>query len=260
MPSLEMNGQEYRRAATHQREWGLSLIDSLMFGGDERVLDLGCGDGIVTGHLADRVPGGYVLGIDNSQSLIDAATPLVKPNLRFRLMNIEAMAFRAAFDVIFSNATLHWIHDHARLLNACYAALRPNGVIHFGFAAHGNCATFEAVVKRIIERRQYREFFDRSWTWPWFTPTANQYESLLRGTAFRDIRVIEDVADRLFPDKDAMIRWIRQPAIVPFVTRLPSSCRDAFTEAVVREIVDLTERPDGTCFEQFRRLHLAARK
>jgi trans-aconitate 2-methyltransferase len=85
----EFDGERYAQASAHQREWGARIIAELGLRGDERVLDLGCGDGGLTARLADLVPGGEVLGIDASRGMIEAAQPKARGNLRFRCMDID---------------------------------------------------------------------------------------------------------------------------------------------------------------------------
>ena len=92
--------------------------------GNEEILDLGCGDGSLTEQLAQLVPNGSVLGIDASNGMITTAQKRVKQNLVFMKMDINMIDFQNKFDVIFSNATLHWIKDHKRLLKNAFIALK----------------------------------------------------------------------------------------------------------------------------------------
>ena len=66
----EFNGRKYEKASTHQKEWGAKLIAELELRGRERVLDLGCGDGVLTVQITDLVPRGEVVGIDASRGMI----------------------------------------------------------------------------------------------------------------------------------------------------------------------------------------------
>ncbi len=63
----EFNGEKYERASAHQKEWGAKLISELRLKGNERVLDLGCGDGVNAALIAEVVPKGEVVGIDASK-------------------------------------------------------------------------------------------------------------------------------------------------------------------------------------------------
>ena len=114
---LDFDGEKYKQASSQQKAWGKTLLSELELQGDERILDLGCGDGALTAGLAELVPDGSALGIDASESMIKTArADHVATNLSFELQNIDAIGFESQFDVIFSNATLHWVKDHRKLL------------------------------------------------------------------------------------------------------------------------------------------------
>ena len=136
--SHEFDGKKYEKASTHQKEWGAKLVSELSLKGNERVLDLGWGDGVNTALIAELLPNGEVVGIDASKGMIDAAKPKEKDNLRFILMDIDAIEFENEFDVIYSNAALHWVKDHHRLLKNVHKALRIGGRLRFNFAGDGN--------------------------------------------------------------------------------------------------------------------------
>lgn len=124
MDTFEFDGNKYKSASKHQKEWGHDLISELSFKGNESVLDLGCGDGILTEQLSFFVPYGKVLGIDASNNMIETAKTINRSNLQFTQMNINEINFENEFDLIFSNAALHWIKDHKRLLKNAYKAAK----------------------------------------------------------------------------------------------------------------------------------------
>jgi trans-aconitate methyltransferase len=257
--AYEFDADAYERASAHQKEWGLRLIGELDLRGDERVLDLGCGDGRLTAELARLVAQGSVLGIDASDTMIEAARRRACANLRFEVKDIDTLDWANEFDVVFSNATLHWIKDHARLLHSVFRALRAGGAIRFNFAGDGNCSHFFKVIRRAMALPGYRAYFD-DFDWPWFMPTAPEYETLLRQSDFSDFKVWEQNADRFFQDAEAMIRWIDQPSLVPFLECIAENDRQRFRAFVVERMIDETRQADGRCFETFRRINVWARK
>ncbi len=218
MGHFEFDGDKYKKASRHQKEWGSRLIADLSLKGDESILDLGCGDGVLTEQLARLVPKGRVSGLDASSGMIATAETLAGDNLRFFCKNIDDMDFVDEFDIIFSNATLHWVHDHERLLNNCYRALKPGGIIQWNFAAAGTCETFNVIAKAVMRESDYRDYFT-DFVWPWFMPTVEAYEKLLADFDFVSATVDYENADRYFADCDEMIRWIDQPSLVPFLAR-----------------------------------------
>ena len=255
--SYEFDGKRYEQASAHQKEWGSKVIAELDLRGDESVLDLGCGDGVLTSRIAERLPDGRVLGIDASKGMIAAAMPKATRRLEFRLMNIDDLDFEEEFDIVFSNATLHWVKDHRKLLCNVRRALRSGGQVRFDFAGDGNCINFFEVIREAMALDPFAAAFE-GFEWPWYMPTVEAYAALAEESGLRNVMVWGGIADRFFPDKEAIIRWIDQPSIVPLLPRLPENQRRPFRDFVVERMVERTLQPDGTCFETFRRINLSA--
>jgi len=253
----EFDGKKYEQASSHQKEWGRKLIAELGLKGSEHVLDLGCGDGGLTAQVADLLPDGEVAGIDASQGMIDAALPKAKENLRFLLMDIDDLAFVNEFDIIYSNATLHWVKDHRKLLRNVRRALRSGGLVRFNFAGDGNCRSFFNVIQAAMAHERFAEHFT-DFDWPWYMPSVDEYTALCDSSGLRNVKVWGENADRYFPNKETMIRWVDQPSLVPLLPYLPKEQRILFRDYVVLRMIEETLQDDGTCFETFRRINLSA--
>ncbi len=95
MCTHEFDGRKYRKASKHQKEWGLKIIISefKFRGRDESILDLGCGNGVLTGQLSVLVPGGRIVGIDASEGMIKTAKELETGRLSFINMDIDSISF-----------------------------------------------------------------------------------------------------------------------------------------------------------------------
>jgi trans-aconitate methyltransferase len=260
MVETRFDGEQYAKASTHQKLWGSQLIAELALRGDERILDLGCGDGVLTAALAERVPRGEVVGIDAAPSMLDKARKTFGhvENLRFERMAMEDLDFHDEFDVVFSNAAMHWVHDHARLLAAIRRALRPGGLVRLNFGGEGNCATLNRVLQDAMAESRFAPFF-ADFVWPWFMPGVEAYRETMAAAGFAESRVWSENADRFFPDAEVMIRWIDQPCLVPFLPCLPEADRPAFRDAVIENMIAACRQEDGRCFETFTRLNVLAR-
>ena len=257
--AYEFDGKEYEKASAHQKEWGAKLIAELDLRGHERVLDLGCGDGALTAEIAKLLPEGEAVGIDASKGMIDAARPKEEKNLRFILMDINDLCLVEEFDAVFSNATLHWVKDHRRLYENVSRSLRPGGRIRFNFGGDGNCSRFFKVMREVISGSPFRGHF-ASFVWPWYMPAVDEYSALVAFSGLFSARVWGENADWYFPDEEALIRWVEQPSLVPFLALVPEGDREAFRELVVRRMIEETREGDGRCFETFRRINVYGTK
>ncbi|HJW65587.1 MAG TPA: class I SAM-dependent methyltransferase [Candidatus Bathyarchaeia archaeon] len=120
-PQLSMNGQK-----SSSRN---------LASGREALLDIGCGDSKITAQLASSLPGGCVVGIDNSEGMVDLARrnfpQTAYPNLHFQRMNVQSLDFQDQFDRVFSNAALHWVIDQRPVLKGVQRSLKAGGSLLF---------------------------------------------------------------------------------------------------------------------------------
>lgn len=95
-----------------------------------RIVDLGCGPGTLTAHLAARWPDAHVTGLDNSPEMIAEAAPRTDPgHLEFALADIADWTPTAPVDLIIANAALHWVPGHLTQLPAWTDALARGGTL-----------------------------------------------------------------------------------------------------------------------------------
>src|SRR5262249_52938870 len=93
-----------------------------------RVIDLGCGTGELTAMLPERLPAARAEGADSSAAL-RAALPRVHERLTFRRADIREIEDFSAYDLVFSNAALHWVPDNEGLLTRVFTQLRPGAQV-----------------------------------------------------------------------------------------------------------------------------------
>lgn len=259
METFEFDGEKYKQSSKHQKEWGRELLSQLSLRGNETILDMGCGDGILTEQLSELVPKGKVIGIDASVGMIETAKRIKKDNLEFLQMDINKMSFTNQFDVIFSNAALHWIKDHNGLLKNSILALTKGGTILWDLAGAGNCSNFFEIIRSKIAEEKYMSYF-KDFEWPWFMPSKSQYEKLMTGVGFSYVLISEVNRDRFFSSSSEMIKWIDQPSIVPFIKYLPEELKNTFRQEVIEEMLRKTQQKNGTYFETFHRIRVYAVK
>ena len=124
----DWNPQLYRRFEDERTRPARDLLAQVSFASPARVVDLGCGPGNSTELLADRWPEAEVVGTDNSEAMLASARERL-PRLRFELSDIATWRPEQAPDVVYANAALQWVGEHAYLFPRLFASLAPGGVL-----------------------------------------------------------------------------------------------------------------------------------
>jgi SAM-dependent methyltransferase len=141
----------------------------------EHVLDLGCGDGVLTARLLQA--GCQVLGVDTSAEQIAAAQARGLPA---RVQSGEALDYVAGFDAVFSNAALHWMRDADAVVRGVYRALRPGGRFVAECGGYGCVAKIRGALGAALARRG----LDAQAVDPWYFPSAEEYAQRLQRAGF----------------------------------------------------------------------------
>jgi trans-aconitate methyltransferase len=230
----QWNPADYAANSAPQQAWARELIAKLNLRGDERILDVGCGDGKVTAELARAVPRGRVTGIDASPPMIDFAReafpPGKTPNLDFCVMDAREIRFAQKFDVIFSNAALHWVEDHPAFLRGAAAGLRSSGRLLVSCGGKGNAQDVFLVVRAEMRRKRWREFF-RKLEKPYFFYRLADYEKWLPRFGFRALNVRLAPLDVVYDGRGRFAAWLRTTWL-PYTQRVPEAARAEFVAAI----------------------------
>ncbi len=161
--TADWDGAQYAAVNGLQRwvaERSLAAIDLT---GDERLLDIGCGDGHITAELADRLSSGTAVGIDPSPRMIEVADTRVagrpRPNLRFAAGAVQTMEFADEFDIVVSFNALHWVADHQTALRHIRRAVVAGGSALLQMVCAGERESVEQTAMRLCGLPQWRESF-----------------------------------------------------------------------------------------------------
>jgi trans-aconitate methyltransferase len=114
------NPSEYSEHGRFVTDLGANILEWLDPKPGEAILDIGCGDGVLTQEIMRRVA--HVHGVDASKEMVEAAR---KRGIHAEVMDATRLAFQRQFDAVFSNAALHWIHDQPALLRGVAESLKP---------------------------------------------------------------------------------------------------------------------------------------
>ena len=236
----EWNATAYHAVSEPQFAWGLRVLDRVPLAGDEHVLDAGCGSGRLTKELAARVPGGYVVACDLSENMVRAANHTLgeSPVCSVVRADLSRVPFRAAFDLIFSTATFHWIRDHERLFAELRGALREPGRLEAQCGGGPNLAKLHARADALAAQPLFCAQFG-GWQEPWHFATPDAMEPLLRRVGFRHARCWLEHAPTTFPDADSYRDFVQTVVLRPYLATLSDQgLRARFLETLVAEAGD----------------------
>ncbi len=142
------DAKAYGTIASFVPALGQAVLDLLGPKKGERILDLGCGDGVLTARIAES--GAEVLGYDADSGLLDGARAR---GLSVRQGDGQALDYDGEFDAVFSNAALHWMPDHPAVYAGVHRALKPGGRFACECGGFGNIAAIRTAIRAVAETR-----------------------------------------------------------------------------------------------------------
>jgi trans-aconitate methyltransferase len=230
------DAEEYAKHSSPQLEWAKELIPKLKLTGNEALLDVGCGDGKITAQIAASLPNGNVVGVDNSEEMINLARSKFPratfPNVSFQVMDARNLSFVEQFDHVFSNAALHWIIDHRPVLEGVRRSLKSGGRLVFQMGGKGNAHDILAILDELQIEDRWKKFF-AGFAFPYGFYAPDEYKDWLREAGLKPERVELLHKDMKVMGKEGLAGWVRTTWL-PYTERLPAEMREEF----VGEIVD----------------------
>jgi trans-aconitate 2-methyltransferase len=235
MNNCRWDAKDYEKNSSQQRQWAQELLQKLELRGNEKILDIGCGDGKITAEIAALLPDGSIMGIDLSEEMIALARQRFPrqtyPNLIFQKEDAASLPFDAEFTVVFSNAALHWIKDNRPVIAGISRSLKSGGRILLQMGGKGNAAEIVAVLVKMIHSSAWSGYFvDFSFPYGFFGP--EEYGVWLEEAGLRPGRVELIPKDMVHPGWAGLLGWLRTTWL-PYTQRVPEAKREGFLDELV---------------------------
>jgi trans-aconitate 2-methyltransferase len=229
MSTRDWDASTYDRVSGPQQAWAAEQLDRLDLAGDEVVLDAGCGSGKITAELARRVPHGTVYAVDAAPSMVRHAQEALGDRATVLCQDLAELALPKPVDVVFSNATFHWIPDHDALFAALHRNMKPGGRLLAQCGGFGNIDEFRRIAEDVAAEEPFAPHF-ADWRKPWNYATAEDTAERLRRAGFEDVSCwLEDKPTT--PEEPRS--FVRTVCLVRHLDPLPRELHDPFIDRVL---------------------------
>jgi trans-aconitate 2-methyltransferase len=255
MPSWDPN--QYLKFTDHRLRPALDLLSQIPLADPRSVYDLGCGPGNITRLLAERWPNARVVGVDSSADML-AKARMEAASVVFEQADIARWSPPAPADLLFTNATLHWLDDHAALLPRLAAQLAPAGVLaiqmpdnraspsHLLMDEAAAAGPWHAKLARL--RPVYGSMQSPDAYYRMLAPVAAQVD------------IWETTYLHVLEGDNPVVEWTKGTALRPYLDALDEPERAAFLAAYAARIATAyPKQPDGRTLLPFKRIFIVAR-
>jgi trans-aconitate 2-methyltransferase len=239
----------YDRVSDPQLQWAREQLERVTLRGNETVLDAGCGSGRVTALLADRVPRGRVYAVDVAPSMVHFAQEALGDRAVVLRQDLVELELPEPVDLVFSNATFHWISDHDALFAALHKALAPGGQLVAQCGGRGNINAFRLTADEVATGELRFAPYFAGWEGPWYYAGDTETAERLVRAGFTDVSCW--LEGRTVTPEDPR-GFVRTVCLVRHLDRLPEELWGPFVDAVL-------ERTGDPLVLEYVRLNMTAR-
>jgi len=230
----EWDAAGYAKRSALQEAMAAEALALLSLDGSERVLDVGCGDGRITAAISERLPRGWVMGVDASSDMIAFARQhglTGHLNLQFEACDVRKLPFLGEFDLVVSFNALHWIPEQAEALRGIHGALKPDGHAQLRLVPTGNRKNLETVLEETRRSDRWARYFD-GFRDPYLRLTQHQYAELAEDCGFRVMSFRTELKSWDFQTREAFFKF-GEVTFVEWTRCLPDVEKPAFITDVL---------------------------
>ena len=258
MADRDWNPELYRQFEDERTRPARELLARVSLTNAARVYDLGCGPGNSTELLVERFPDAQVVGTDNSEAMLASARKRV-PACAFELSDIAQWQPDCAPDLIYANAALQWVADHATLVPRLFAALAPGGVLAIQMPDNRDEPTHH-LMREVATLDPWASSIGNAAAIRTKILALNAYYDLLAADA-AEVDVWRTAYQHPMETPAAIVEWVRGTGLRPFMDPLTPEYREGFLAEYERRIaLAYLPRADRRLLLAFPRLFIVARR
>ncbi len=189
-----------------------------------RCVDLGCGTGDLTKELHLRLLASSTLGVDRSEAMLEKARTFIAPGLSFRQGDIDTFEDIIHYDLIFSNAALHWVPGHEALFERFARLLNKGGQIAIQVPFNHDHPS-QAVAFELQKEAPFKGVGSRIFE---NVLPLERYASLLDSLGFERVNVRMQVYLHHLPSREDVVEWVKGTFLLDFEKAMTVELYDAF--------------------------------
>ncbi len=254
----EWNPDQYLQFRHERTQPSIDLAARIPIDDPKSVIDIGCGPGNSTQILVKRWPRADIVGLDKSEAMVERARRDY-PGQTWLVGDASTFESSSTFDVVFSNAAIHWMPRHDLLMQRLFGMLNENGTLAVQVPANQESPLYKAIL-RVAEAAEWTPFTRGREAAITYHPADYYYNLLvLHG---QEINLWETVYYHILGSHRELIDWYRSTGMKPYLDSLPNDeMRERFEEQVLAECRRAYPfQSDGSVLYPFKRLFFTARK
>jgi trans-aconitate 2-methyltransferase len=225
----DWDASTYDRISAPQQQWAAEQLDRLTLKGDEVVLDAGCGSGKITLKLAALVPEGRVYAVDAAPSMVAHTREALGDRAAVLCQDLVELELPEPVDLVFSNATFHWIADHDALFAALRRNMKPGARLVAQCGGRGNIDRLRKLADALALEQPWAPYF-LGWKGVWNYAGAEETAERLQRAGFVDVRTwLEERPTELADGRT----FVSSVCLVRHLDRIPAERRDAFVDELL---------------------------
>ncbi|MCM1165222.1 MAG: methyltransferase domain-containing protein [Lachnospiraceae bacterium] len=253
----DWNSEQYLKFKTQRTQPAIDLAARLD-GDPAEMIDLGCGPGNSTRVLKNRFPNAHITGADNSENMIEKARS-ENPDLDFTRLDIsgDLSALNGKFDVVFSNACLQWLPNHAELLPKLFGLLRNGGTLAVQIPMNFD-EPIHQIIGRVSESAKWSGKFPEKRIFG--TLSQSEYFDILSGMT-DDFEIWRTTYCHRMPSIESIIEWYRSTGLRTYLAALSEEDGAEFTAEISAELErEYPKQKNGEIIFKFPRFFFIAKK
>ncbi len=260
---IKWNPEEYSKNSSQIEIWAMEMLQKFIVNGSECILDIGSGDGRITAAISKLLPKGKVTGIDSSMEMISFSKDKFGgrefPNLEFIQLDVRELDFINRFDIVFSNATLHWLTDHKPILKLIYRSLKPDGKIIFQMGGKGNQEDLVKLVEKTVQNDKWEPLL-KGYIFKYGYYDTVEYSEWLKEAGYNKISVNLINKENIINGPGGLKNWIRL-AFSPYTAKIPEDRKSEFIDEIAENYLRKYQLDEhGICRIPMKRLVVEASK